>query len=92
MSSEDTRWIIGPPAPGEVIVHVAVDEHAQLTPELSRAIDGLVQALHQDEVAGYGAADPRVSRIVVCDPKGACKPKSTQPCAVFETCRITHKD
>ena len=91
MSSEDTRWIIGPPGPGEVAIHLAVDEHAQLTPELRQAIDGLVEALHQDEVAGYGEVDPRVRRIVVCDPKGSCRPRSTQPCAVFETCRITSK-
>ena len=88
MSSEETRWIIGPPGPGEVTIHLAVDEHAQLTPELRRAIDGLVQALHQDEVSGYGQVDPIVRRIVVCDPKGACRPKSTQPCYSFETCRI----
>jgi hypothetical protein len=88
MASEQTGWIIGPPAPGEVTIHIAVDESAELTPELRRAIDGLMQALHQDEVSGYAMTDSPIRRIRVCDVDGKCQPKSTQPCLKFTTCRI----
>src|SRR5438046_10703823 len=43
---EDLRWLLEPPAPGEVHLHVAVGEGAQLTPELQEALEQLLSRLH----------------------------------------------
>jgi hypothetical protein len=86
MPPQEPRWIVGPPAPGEVNIQIAVDRQAQLTPELQEALEQLVQALQQDEVEGY--ARPCPSRVVTCKADGPCQPKVTSPCYSFQTCRI----
>jgi hypothetical protein len=88
MPPEEPRWIVGPPAPGEVNIQIAVDSRAQLTPELHQALEKLVLALQQDEVEGYRRPEPCPDKVVVCKPQGTCLPKITSPCATFQTCRI----
>lgn len=75
---EDLRWLLEPPAPGEVHVHVAVGEGAQLTPEVREAIEQLLTRLHEAEsdVSGF-------CRLITCDAlsKLGCLPRGG-------TCRI----
>ena len=74
---EDLRWLLEPPAPGEVHLHVAVGEGAQLTPELQEALEQLLSRLHETEfeVSSY-------CRLITCDSL------ATQPCWWRGTCKI----
>lgn len=95
MTSEDPRWLLEPLAPGEARIHIAVHQDAELSPSLRSAIDGLVRALHDDEVEGYATpggggfqAKPKCPDLDRCDSDGPCRPRVTAPCASFNTCRI----
>lgn len=46
---DDLRWLLEPPAPGEVHVHVAVGEGTRLGPELRAALEQLLERLHEAE-------------------------------------------
>src|SRR5262249_45450741 len=46
---EDLRWLLEPPAPGEVHVHVAVGEGTRLSPGLREALEQLLSRLHEAE-------------------------------------------
>ncbi len=74
---EDLRWLLEPPAPGEVHLHVAVGEGAQLSPELQEALEQLLSRLHETEfeVSAF-------CRLITC---GAL---STHPCWWRGTCKI----
>jgi hypothetical protein len=85
MPSDQTRWIVGPPGPGEVNIQIAVDSAAKLSPELRQALEKLVQSLQHDEVEAYRAC---TTKTTVCKADGACQPKIISPCVSFETCRI----
>ena len=91
---EQPRWLQEPPGTGEVRIHIAVDEAAELTPELRGAIEEVVRALQEQEVQGY--ATPQgggCSGLSACTPHNcprvrACAPLIQAPCANYESCRI----
>lgn len=60
---QDLQWLTQPPAPGEVRLHVALGEGAQLSPEMHDALERLVRAVQaeQQDVQGFGAALPTPS-------------------------------
>jgi hypothetical protein len=95
MASEDPKWLLEPPAPGQSRIHIAVHQDANLSPSLRDAIDRLVRALHDDEVEGYATpgggvvqATPKCPDLDNCTSDGPCRPRVTAPCASFQTCRI----
>jgi hypothetical protein len=86
VGSGEPRWLLKP-QPREAYVHVGVGEGAELTPELREALEALVDALHQEEVAGYAKPRP-CPELEICSPLGRCLPHTSAPCASFTTCRI----
>jgi len=54
-SGEGIRWLLEPPAPGEVRLYIAADAQAQLTPQVREALDRLVEALEAEDVQGFAA-------------------------------------
>jgi hypothetical protein len=71
---DDVRWLLEPPAPGEIHFHLDIGDTTDLTPEARAAIERLMAALSPDtDVAGYLMAKP-------------CQPKRVE-CFVRETCR-----
>jgi len=95
MASEDPRWL-NPPEPGAVDINISVDQDAQLTPEVRRALDDLVKALEAEEVLGYtrrppNPPPPNCPTRVNCAPDGRCAPRVRYPgCATtYSSCRVT---
>ena len=48
MASEDRRWSVGTAALGDSNFQSAGDRYATLTPALQLALEGLLDALHQE--------------------------------------------
>jgi hypothetical protein len=93
---EGTRWLLQPPSAGELHVHVAVGEGTELTPRLKAALDQLVAALYQEEVAGYAAdCSPRCPDLRSCGTFDClvlnnCIPLSSAPCVADVRCKIAN--
>ena len=71
---EDRTWLLEPPGPGTVQIHIAVGEGVELVESQRAAIEALVSSFYESEVAGYASAVPR------CRPL-RCEPRTTS-CAV----------
>src|SRR5437762_814243 len=99
---DEARWL-RPPEPGEVRIHIAVGEGAELTPEVRRAIDELGRALQAEEVEGFAKPKGQRCNLVVC-PKETrscphdskcpdwsvfCGPRIIGPCARFGSCTLS---
>jgi hypothetical protein len=90
-SIDQSKWLVDPPGPGQIAVHVALGEGVELTDEQRAALDALLTSLQQsdEEVAGY-AGNCNIS---------TCKPREiTMPCAMligscseFSACQIEQK-
>ena len=74
---DDLRWLLQPPQPGQIHLHVAVGEGTQLSPELQEALEQLLRTLQETEadVSAY-------CRLITCTSL------STQPCWWRGTCNI----
>lgn len=85
--SEELRWLLQPPAPGTVHIHVDVPEGAELTPEAMTALDALIRALSgpEPEVSGYGTC------VLKCGPKYSFRPTcaSDLRCPSGYSCKIS---
>jgi len=90
---ERSHWLLEPPSAGEVQLHIAVGEGAELTPRLRAALDQLMAALYQDEVVGYvGNCSPRCTDLescgrFICGGLGGCD-LTRFPCLADVSCRI----
>jgi hypothetical protein len=86
---QDLRWLLEPPAPGAIQLHIAVGEGTELTPEAREAIDNLVRMIQRDDTRGF-AAGPRLTMAADCDinclPLSRCHPEYT--CMTKDTCHI----
>jgi hypothetical protein len=84
---EDLRWLLEPPTPGGMHIHIDISPDAEVTPELRTALDQLAQALAaQDEVEGFSKT---------CTPYSGCPVRSCnlgacegQECVGRTTCQI----
>lgn len=91
--NERLCWLLEPPAAGEVQLHIAVGEGAELTPQFRAALDRLLAALYGDEVAGYVAGcSPHCPDLKSC-PKFGCGglggcDLTRYPCLADVSCRI----
>jgi hypothetical protein len=87
--SQDLRWLLEPPAPGAVQIHIAVGEGTELTPEAREAIDNLLRMFQASETEGY-AAGPRLTMASSCDINclilSRCHPEYT--CMSKDSCQI----
>lgn len=99
MSAESTdaeglRWLLEPPAAGELHLHVAVGEGTELTPQLRAALEQLMSTLQQADVQGYMATcSPRCPMLqectnFSCDGYHNCKSLTNFPCLADVHCRI----
>jgi hypothetical protein len=91
----DLQWLLSPPAPGEVQIHVAIGEGTELTPEIQQALERLVGAIHGQDVTGHLFADsclPKCGDLSDCGHYNCdlhnCRPLGQQPCRVRMICRI----
>src|SRR5438046_3710974 len=85
-ASNEARWL-EPPEPGEARIHIAVDEAAELTPQVRQALDALARALETEEV--QGSARPSARPGTRCPTESICAPQSCKPralCASRGTC------
>jgi hypothetical protein len=81
------RWLLEPPLPGGMNIHIDISPDAIVTPELQAALDQLTQALAAyEEVEGFGKN---------CMPFSGCPTKSCnlgacpgQSCVGRTTCQI----
>jgi hypothetical protein len=68
--SGEPRWLLKP-RPGEVQIHVAIGEGAELTPELREALEALASALGQEEVEGYARGE-NICTTKACPERISC--------------------
>jgi hypothetical protein len=90
---EGLRWLLAPPAAGEVHLHIAIGEGTELTPEVQAALDQLMAAVQQEDVAGFAACWPKCSDLqncttMECQSLSNCKPLTQKPCAADMSCKI----
>jgi hypothetical protein len=78
VAENDSDWLVPPPEPGWALLHVAVDEDAEVTPELRGAIDALLVAL-EDLPVPAGAAEVEGFQPA-CPDQTRCAPLVRQPC------------
>jgi hypothetical protein len=88
-SPEERKWLVEPPAAGQVTVLVAAGDGVELNEEQRAALEALLMSLQEsgDEVSGF-AGDCNIS---------TCKPREiTMPCAMligscteFSACQIS---
>jgi hypothetical protein len=59
-SQGERQWIVEPPGPGEVSLHMAFGDDVQLTPEQEEALGELLRTLEAGdaEVSGHANAKP----------------------------------
>jgi hypothetical protein len=50
---EALGWLLSPPGPGEIHVHVDVGRETRLTPEVQQALNELLRTLEGEDVGGY---------------------------------------
>lgn len=49
----DSNWLLSPPAPGQIHVHIEMGSEVELSPEARAAIETLVSRIQDDEVSGF---------------------------------------
>jgi hypothetical protein len=76
---DELRWLLEPPEPGQVHLYFDVAEGTELTPEATAALEALVRALAEPEVAGYATSGETCSiscgsgyKVVPCAAKESC--------------------
>ena len=79
---EQHRWLLEPPATGDVHVHIEAAEGTELTPEALAAVAALTRALAAPEVAGYACS------ITGCTTVHTCA-AVTESCVPKYSCKIT---
>jgi hypothetical protein len=87
--SEGRRWLVEPPASGEITFQMSMGDQAEVTPEVQAAFEQLVQALRGNDVQGF-VYDPKcTTKNVTCSPNYACTVESQQPhCVADYHCQI----
>ena len=54
---EDRAWVVGPPGPGEVVIHLVGGDDVEITDEQEAAIAALIESFEADaEVVGHGSS------------------------------------
>ncbi len=81
-------WLLQPPRPGEVHIHVAVGEEIEVSPEVRERIEELMASLVQSEVSGFAVKCPMFDNChgYSCN-LATCVPLSNNCVADF-TCRV----
>jgi hypothetical protein len=70
----ERRWVVEPPAPGEVSFHMAFGEGVDLTEEQEAALSELMRTLETNDAEVTGlAANTKCSAYSTCTDK-SCKP------------------
>jgi len=73
--SKDPRWLLQPPPPGQVHLHIAIGEGVELSPEVKQAIEALARALSSEpEVTGHACMI-------------GCGEYSSSPCRQYDICK-----
>jgi hypothetical protein len=95
MSEADrSRWLLQPPAAGEIQIRIAVGEGAELTPQVQAALEQFMGTLQQADVAGFAdTCAPRCPMLKECSGFGCtgyhnCTFLSSSPCVADVFCRI----
>jgi hypothetical protein len=85
---EERRFLLDPPGPGEISLHIAEGNGVEVTAELQAAFAALVEGLRGGEVQGYvyDAACPE--KRVTCLHNGSCGWEQVGACYVDYHCLI----
>jgi hypothetical protein len=71
------HWVVEPPAPGEISLHIALGDGVQLTPEQETALVELVRSLETDDAEVVGHSPTGCTRLSRC-PDLMCEPLCEQ--------------
>jgi hypothetical protein len=89
-----SRWVVEPPAAGQVKLFFDVGEGVELTPEVLAALNELVDALHGSDVGDVsGFATNKCPALGACPDFSCgsyfgCSPLSKTPCYALVKCAI----
>jgi len=97
-SPEERRWLLQPPAPGQINVSIEAAEGAALTPAAREAINTLMHELIRGDVQGFAATatcsdlcpgDASCQSLLIdCSPEGRCRVLHQAPCVANISCRV----
>ena len=89
----EARWLLQPPGPNEIQIHVAVGEGAEVSPEFRKELEGLITRLMtpEEDVQGFRTLPP-CGELEECKrfdcSLGKCQSLLYQPCLANIQCRI----
>jgi hypothetical protein len=93
--AEARRWLVEPPGPQDVSFQIAAGDQVEITPEIRRAFDDLVEALGGGgDVEGFTASDCTgyikgcTTNEFSCQPRRKCLGEHQAPCFVDYHCYI----
>jgi hypothetical protein len=92
-SADESGWLLEPPQPGTVNLHIQLGDDVELSPAARDALERLIGELNGDEVEGFahGLSCPTVWDD--CNPFTCnltnCQPLTSRPCAYDMDCKVT---
>ena len=89
----ESRWLLEPPASGNVHFRISVGSEVDLTPAAREALETLLSELQGgDEVAGFAQHINCPSFLETCDPFTCsltnCQPMTSRPCLADMDCHV----
>jgi hypothetical protein len=85
---EERRFLLEPPAPGEITFQIAAGNEVEVSPEVQTAFAALVETLRGGEIKGYVFSAHCPNRIIMCKPNDGCGFEGTKQCFVDYICQI----
>lgn len=85
-------WLLEPPAPGQIHVHIEVGSDVDLSPEARAAIEKIMEQIQDDEVTGFAQKCGSLNACTgyYCQ-LGKCTPLEKWPtCLAYVHCAIAN--
>lgn len=87
-----SRWLLEPPAPGDINFRIRVGTDVELSPAARDALETLLAELRGEEVSGFSLNINCPSLIETCDPFTCsltnCQPMTSRPCLADMDCHV----
>jgi hypothetical protein len=90
---EALRWLLEPPGPRDIHLHVNLGQETELTPAVRQALDELLRTLEGADVGGFRLRDSCTGYYSgPCFTLSVCPDYTNDPCAAYYchpvSCRI----
>jgi hypothetical protein len=80
--------LVEPPGSQEISLQVEIGDQVEITDEVQKAFENLVQALRGDDMQGYIYLPKCTKRTIDCTANGNCGVEHQAPCFIDYSCKI----